>query len=53
MPTPREPIVDVRDALGIIGLGLLGYGCWLIYPPAAFIVPGVVLVGVAIFGTRR
>jgi len=47
-PTIRRRLFDVRDFLGLIGLGLLSYGCWLIYPPSAFIVSGVILIATAI-----
>jgi len=43
----------VRDLAGLGGIGLLGYGSWLHYPPLGFIVPGVVLVlGLALGGKR-
>lgn len=44
--------VDGRDVLLAIGVGLLGYGIWLVYPPAGFAVPGAVLAYVAIAGVR-
>lgn len=44
--------IDARDVLLWVGLGLVGYGLSLIFWPAAFIVPGVVLVAIAVFGTR-
>ncbi len=53
MPESRPPMFDSRDALGVIGLGLLAGGCWMVYPPAALVLPGLVLIGVAIFGVRR
>ncbi len=48
--TPRQNrrIVDGRDVVGVIGLGLLSYGTWQVYQPAAFIVAGVVLIAAAI-----
>ncbi len=45
-------LIDARDVLGAVGLGLLAYGLWLVWPPAAAIVPGAVMTGVAVFGTR-
>jgi hypothetical protein len=45
LPTP-----DLRDAVGIAGLGLVTYGCWLVWPPLAFIVPGAILVVAAAWG---
>lgn len=43
---------DLRDAMLFAGVGLLGYGLYDIYPPAAFIVPGAIFVAVATFGAR-
>lgn len=44
--------MDQRDAILIMGLTILSAGCFLVYPPAALIVPGVILVAMAIFGVR-
>lgn len=44
--------IAFREVLLFSGSVLLGYGAGLIYPPAMFVVPGVVLVGVAVFGVR-
>jgi hypothetical protein len=41
--------IDGRDVLCAFGLALGGYGLFLIYPPAAFIVPGTVMVALAVF----
>ena len=35
--------VDLADVVTLAGLGSLGYGLWLVYPPATFIVIGVLL----------
>ena len=50
---PQAPWVDRRDFVLLIGLGLVGYGAWLVFPPAGFIVPGGILSGVAVFGVRN
>ena len=42
-----------RDAVALVGAGLMAYGAWLVYPPAGFIVPGALLVALALFGTVR
>jgi hypothetical protein len=42
--------MNLHDCIAIAGAGLLTYGLWLIYPPAAFIVVGVLLLGAALFG---
>ncbi len=41
---------DLRDALVFGGLGLVGYGAWLIYQPAAPIVvgSGLFFIGMAV-----
>ncbi len=48
----RGQWVDRRDLVGLVGVGLIGYGAWLIFPPAGFIAAGLILSGVAIFGVR-
>jgi hypothetical protein len=40
--------VDARDVVLGVGLALLGAGLWLVFVPAAFIVPGAVLTYVAV-----
>lgn len=45
--------MDTFDALGIIGLVLLAAGLWFVYWPLALIVPGAVLLGVALAGAAR
>lgn len=40
--------IGADGALLSTGLSLLGYGAYLIYPPAGFIVPGLVLVWIAV-----
>lgn len=42
--------MDKRDALFVVGLTMVGAGCWMIYPPAALIVLGLLMAGIAIFG---
>lgn len=32
---------DLRDFFVFGGLAMVGYGLWLAYPPAAFVVPGL------------
>ncbi len=41
-----------RELLLVIGLALLGYGIWQVNKPAAFAVPGAIMVAVAVFGVR-
>lgn len=44
--------ISFREVLLFSGCGLIWFGLSVIYPPAALIVPGVILAGVAIFGVR-
>lgn len=43
---------DRRDFVGLLGLVLIGVGLGLVWLPAALIVPGAILSGVAIFGVK-
>jgi len=44
--------IGFREVLLLGGSALLGYGASFVYPPAAYLAPGVVLVGVAVLGVR-
>lgn len=48
----RSSWIDFRDVLCLAGVGLIGYGAWLIEPAYGFIAPGVILTAVAVFGVR-
>lgn len=41
-------LFGVRDYMLFAGLGLTSYGLSMIYPPAAYVFPGIVLASVAI-----
>jgi hypothetical protein len=44
----------LRDLAGLAGVALIAFGAWQIYPPAGFIVAGVLLVvGAIILGMQR
>ncbi|RUM06807.1 hypothetical protein [Rhizobium chutanense] len=43
----------IREIVGAAGAALAGYGAWLSYPPAGFMVAGGILVGLAAIGTLR
>ena len=45
--------MDRSDFLALLGLGLISYGAWLIYPPASFIVSGSVILAAATVLARR
>jgi hypothetical protein len=49
----KAPLFDARDVVGIVGVGLVTYGAWLIYQPAAFLVSGGLLIMAAILLSRR
>lgn len=53
MAEERKSRVDARDLLGLAGVVLLGYGCWLVYQPAAFMVTGVIFIAAAALAARR
>lgn len=42
------PISVIRDLLGIAGAASMAYGAWLVFPPAGFIVGGLVLFALAV-----
>jgi hypothetical protein len=43
---PLLRVIDIRDILVFGGLGLLGYGLWLLRPWIGFAVTGAVLMGI-------
>ncbi|MBW9090848.1 hypothetical protein JNB91_23840 [Rhizobium wenxiniae] len=45
--------LEVSDILAVIGLGILSYGAWLVYQPAAFILAGALIIMAAIGMARR
>lgn len=45
----RGPIVDIVFLLGLV---LLSVGCWMVYTPLGLIVPGGVLLCVAVLASR-
>jgi hypothetical protein len=42
-------MVNARDAVGFAGLALTAAGAWWVFPPAGLIVPGLILMAVAIW----
>lgn len=42
-----------RELFGMAGAGLAGYGAWLHYQPAGFMVGGAIMVALCIVGTLR
>jgi hypothetical protein len=51
--TPRHSRRAWPDLMGLVGLGLLSYGAFRAYPPAGFMVPGIILLALAFFGAVR
>lgn len=46
-PTADTIKTAMRDGTGLAAVGAIAYGAWLIYPPAGFIVGGlIVLAGI-------
>ncbi|SHF02100.1 hypothetical protein SAMN02745157_1456 [Kaistia soli DSM 19436] len=43
---------SVSDLVAIVGVGLIGFGAWLIFPPAGYIVVGSLLLAGAVLGAR-
>lgn len=43
----------IADLAGLIGAGLSAYGCWLVFPPAGFIVGGALLIAGACLLSRQ
>jgi hypothetical protein len=44
---------DHKDTLFFLGLGITAAGVWQIYAPAAFILVGVVLMGLMLLSAAR
>jgi hypothetical protein len=43
----------MRDATFLLGLGLVGWGCWLVSPALALVVVGVAAMSLAVLGHVR
>ena len=46
-------LVDLNDVMFWGGLLALWFGCWAVYEPSAWIVCGVVLLSVGLYGATR
>lgn len=44
--------MDIYDVVAAVGIGLVGVGCWLMYPPLGFIAVGSLLLVGAVGGAR-
>lgn len=45
-------MVYVYDMLTVVGVALIAVGAYLIYPPAAFVAAGVLLLGLGLMAGR-
>lgn len=45
--------MDRNDVVTLVGMGCLAGGLWMIYPPAALIAVGLVLIVVGVLGAWR
>lgn len=45
--------MTLRDVTGLVGLALTTVGAALVYPPAGFLVPGIVLLALAVVWRTR
>lgn len=52
-PSRPPQQLEARDVLGLAGLMLLGLGFGFVWPPLGLIVPGGILVYLAIAGVKR
>lgn len=41
------------DAIVLVGFGSFSYGTWLVYPPASFVLGGIVLMVAGLAAARR
>lgn len=44
--------LDLRDIAGLVGIGLIAGGLWLVFPPASLVVTGALLLGGAVLSAR-
>mgnify|MGYP001597718296 CR=1 FL=1 len=49
MKFDQQHLPGLKDCVAFAGLGLLGYGLWLVYEPAAFLGVGVILLILAVW----
>lgn len=42
----------IKDGIGLIGVGLVSYGAWLVLPAAGFIVAGCFLIVGVLLNSR-
>ena len=45
-------MIDFYDVIGLIGLGMLGFGLWLVAPALSLSVVGALLLAGGLLGSR-
>lgn len=50
---PETAVDALRLVIAVAGIGLVGTGCWWINPAYGLIVPGAILIIVALIGGLR
>ena len=45
--------IDSNDLMALFGLILISSGVYFIYPPLSLIIPGIVLLGVGLWGSVK
>lgn len=45
--------IDLSDLLVVVGVGLIGVGLWLVYPPVALVVVGGLCLAGGLVGARK
>lgn len=43
---------DAKDIMAVAGTASIGWGLWQVYPPAALVVVGVILLGLSVAAAR-
>lgn len=51
-PNMAKVAVFARDSVGVSAVASISYGSWLIYPPAGFIVGGLIILAGVIAAAR-
>lgn len=51
-PNMAKVAVLARDAVGVSAVASISYGAWLIYPPAGFVVGGLIILAGVIAAAR-
>lgn len=43
----KKPEIDGRDILALLGVGVVAFSAWMMYPPAGGLVAGAYMLAVA------